>query len=227
MMPHSVNNLDNTELFVYIDKYLDRLLSEDETDEFEAKCLEDKNFFQIVQERERLRQTVTNVVRENGREIFAEYLTGDRKKRTVDLREGALERLKHFWLELKPAWRFSLIPAGVFAAFVILLMLRIDPYQPDPAMEGLIGAVRGGTSITIISPENETAFDGPVQFTWENGDQKPLQYILLDNRGNEIKKITTGQVAYSYTANLEPGLYYWKLIKGDQVIVQKFTVGKK
>jgi hypothetical protein len=226
-MPPNVNNLDDPELGVYIDKYLDGLLSEEETDEFEAKCLGDKNFFQIVQQRERLRQTVTKVVREDGREIFADYLTDDKKKRVVERREGLLERLKRFWSELKPAWRFSLLPAGVFAVIVFLLMVRIDPYQPHPAMEGLIGAVRGEISVTIISPENGATLDGPVEFTWENSDQKPLQYILLDNRGNEIERMTTDQVSYTYTANLEPGLYYWKLIKGDQIIVQKFTVGKK
>ena len=57
-MELQTKDYDDMELDIYIDQYLDGLLSEADMDEFETRCLEDKYFSQKVREREQLRENV-------------------------------------------------------------------------------------------------------------------------------------------------------------------------
>lgn len=220
--------LSDAELNDYIDKYLDGLLSEDEMDEFETKCLEDKSFFEKVRERELFTQKVAEVIHEEGEEIFEEYLSGDKIKKTVKPPESLIDKLKQFWSGIRPIWRFSLIPAGVVAVLVLVMFLPPDPYKPDPALESLTESFRGSESIEIVSPPNNANLDEEVQFHWKNDSRNPVEFILLNNQGKEIETKTSDNLSETFSLKLDPGLYYWKLVDArGNMIVSKFTVGKK
>lgn len=206
----------------YIDKYLDGLLSEEEVDEFEIRCLEDKAFFQKVRQRELLREQVDSVIKEmEGDESFSESIekAASRKKS----REG----LSAYWPpHIKRSWKYTFIlTAGAIIVAIWLLNPTGDPFRELPHLEYLVSNHESrSTAVEVLSPQNGVKITGPIKFVWKLG-KEPHYLKILNNQENELAEILIDKDEYLFEKKLFPGLYYWKLDRDHELLyVGKFIV---
>ena len=228
----NMERLNHKELDVYIDKYLDGVLSETDTDEFETKCLEDKSFFQQVQAREQLREKVVKIIKEDGEEIFESYLKEEQALKKQVTPVSLIEKISQIWVAIKPKWRYSLIPAGAIAIFLIFFLIRSNgDFKENPDLERYLGrsiSRAKPSEIEFISPAMGEKIDGKIQFSWQTELTGPYKIIVLSNKGKEVEEINTNEKTYLYENQLSPGLYYWKFSIDDKwLYTGKFIVKKK
>lgn len=101
-----------------------------------------------------------------------------------------------------------------------------DNYIPNAGLESLIGAqFRSGENPEVISPGADTLLvcGAKLKFSGINPVEENLEIQILDNRGElksnyqDIKVLAT-----IVSLDLDPGLYYWKLMGEDEL----YQVGK-
>ena len=217
-------NLEN-----YIDQYLDGLLSEEENDRFETKCLEDKAFFAKVRAQKAFRAKVENFLQMEGEAIASEAELAKQAEQSFGFMK-ILDNLNTYWKNLNIFWRYALVPAGAVAIFILVLLLKTnDPFSKNPEYEKLLGSMPlRGIALKIQSPELEAEFSGNVTFCWQTEVAGLFEIIILDNHGKEIDMISTRGQQLVLNHHLPEGLYYWKfLVDGDWVYTGKFLVKKE
>jgi hypothetical protein len=103
-------------------------------------------------------------------------------------------------------------------------ILQASRFDKVAAFELLIGSVTRSEQFRLISPVlTDTITSGKeVVFEWMYEDKtEPLSIILMNNRGVRVCEIPLG-VGKN---NLLEGLYYWKIVAGDDMILMgKLTV---
>jgi len=223
---------DDIELDVYIDQYLDGLLSEIDMDAFETKILEDKSLFQKVQQRKQLREQVTTVIEEEGENIFTEYLTEKKVGKKKIKSETLLEKIAKLWINTKPIWKYSLAPSVAIAIFLIFVLFqRNTVFKVNSELENILGknSLRTETyDIEITSPVMGEKIDEFVQFSWQTEADRQFKVIILNNKGDEVDEVSTNKNMYTFKGSLLPGLYYWKLLVNDDwLYTGKFIIDKK
>jgi hypothetical protein len=110
------------------------------------------------------------------------------------------------------------------------LAMLAHNYEPLPEYELLVGSVTRSHQFSLISPRLNTAIpaESEVQFSWRYGNgpgQVTIQ--ILDNHGVMIseKHISQGRNYCLKTQGLLRGLYYWKILLGDDmVLLGKLTI---
>jgi len=229
MVTDRAKNMDNMNREEYIDKYLDGLLSDKEANEFETKCLEDKSFFQQVHEREQLREKVAEVIKKNGKEIFEEYLKEKVAPETQAKATNFFETIAKIWKNVKPIWKYSLVPAGAIAVFILFLLNQPGgSFKPNSELEREldIRPLRSGT-FEILSPEIGENIEGTIKFKWQTTMEGPFEVIILNSKAEEIDAFVTNENSNIYDNTLSPGLYYWKFLEdGDWIYTGKFLIMK-
>lgn len=218
----NVNDKQNNRLVEYIDLYFDGLLSEKEMDLFEIKCIQDKTFFNIVQERAQIRGEIVTIIEKEGRDIFEKKPA---KESTTRMVEKIIISLSH----LKTGWKYALIPA---AAMVVLFFLFFQPdssFKMNANLDKELGYKQlRSISIEIISPKLGEKAGEIIKFNWSAELSGSFEVIILNNKGEEFDVIKSENDHYDYKNELLPGLYYWKLIQnGDWIYTGKFVVVKE
>jgi len=103
-------------------------------------------------------------------------------------------------------------------------------YEPMPELEMLAGEVTRSGMFKLISPPLDIAIPAQteVPFAWRtDGNGGSLELVLLDNHGVPVLGVPLGgRRSYILTTNELPGgLYYWKFIMGDgMVLMGRLTI---
>jgi hypothetical protein len=103
-------------------------------------------------------------------------------------------------------------------------------YVPLPEFELLVGSVTRSHHFSMISPPLNTILpaESELQFSWQSLDGTgPVTILILDNHGVLIseKHIRHGRNYCLKTQGLLRGLYYWKILLGDDmVLLGKLTI---
>jgi len=230
-MEQETKNLATMDSDNYIDKYLDGLLSEEEMDEFETRCLEDKYFFHKVAERKRLREKVTQVIKKNGEEIFLEYAKKEFLPKAEKLDESLAAKIVQLWSNVKPIWKFSLVPVGVAIVLLILLLSPVEEaFQKNAELENELGIKNyRSEELKILSPKQGKVFYEQVTFAWQTSSKGLFELQILNNKAEIIDSTKTTETSFRFANSLSPGLYYWKLYdpKGYLAHIGKFYIKKK
>ncbi|MFO7368932.1 MAG: zf-HC2 domain-containing protein [Bacteroidales bacterium] len=100
-------------------------------------------------------------------------------------------------------------------------------YRPSPVFEQAIGNAVRGKALKVIAPADSAVFSNntTVVFNWENPEDKKMALLVRKNTGKSVFKQV---VLPPYALDVEdPGLYYWQLLEGDQVVhTGKFLVNQ-
>jgi hypothetical protein len=99
-------------------------------------------------------------------------------------------------------------------------------FLPNPVYENLAGAkFRSGSDPLVRGPEQGRVLapGDTLEISWTPGSEKEFALVIMDNRAKEVKKLkqATG-ASIRWKTDLEPGLYYWKFMGGDEM----WKVGK-
>jgi len=72
---------------------------------------------------------------------------------------------------------------------------------------------------TVSSPPPGAIFTNHIVFSWQSADTASMHSItILNNRNQEVWTSQTQRHSLSFNGSLEPGLYYWKLIKQGRLL---------
>lgn len=100
-------------------------------------------------------------------------------------------------------------------------------YSPSPVFEQAIRNAVRGAAIKVIAPADSTVFskNTTVEFNWKSPENKNVVLLVRKNTGKLVFK---QEVLPPYAIEVEhPGLYYWQLQEGDQVVYTgKFSVNQ-
>jgi hypothetical protein len=92
-------------------------------------------------------------------------------------------------------------------------------------LEDLVNADRRAASIHSVSPRIGEVVGDPVVFRWSPETQGPVYLEILDNREEVIHSGQVLSLPYVVQKPTTPGLYYWKLVGNEElVLVGKFLV---
>ena len=229
-MKEATKNLANMDTESYIDNYLDGLLSEQDSDEFETRCLEDKNFFCQVAERERLREQVAHVIKKNGEEIFAAYAEQPARRKAEKPVETVIGKIVGWWTNVKPIWKFAIVPV---AAAIVLIMLVLpgteESFHKNSELENELGSkIYRSEKLEILSPRRGEVFRDSVAFLWQTNSKGPFELQILNNKAEVIYINLSNEKAFTVADSLAAGLYYWKLYAQEYLVyVGKFYIKQK
>lgn len=229
-MKEATKNLANMDTENYIDNYLDGLLSEEKKDEFETRCLDDKLFFRQVAERAQLRGKVTQVIIKNGEQIFLEYAENEFLPKAEKPGESLAGKIDQLWSNVKPIWKFSLVPVGVAIVLLILLLSPVEEaFQKNAELENELGSkIYRSEKLEILSPRRGEVFRDSVAFLWQTNTKGPFELQILNNKAEVIDSAKTTETSFRFANSLARGLYYWKLYdkKGYLIYLGKFYIKK-
>jgi hypothetical protein len=92
-------------------------------------------------------------------------------------------------------------------------------------LEDLVNAELRATSIQSVSPGIGAVVEDPIVFRWTPDIQGPVYVEILNNREEIVHSGDVVSLPYIVRRPEAPGLYYWKLIGDDElVLVGKFLV---
>jgi len=104
--------------------------------------------------------------------------------------------------------------------------LLAERFIPLNSLESIVGEVTRADDIVLERPASALKIKcgETVTFSWTTESSDPVEICLFDNTGRKVLVIRpAGKTNYLMkTGNLKPGLYYWKLLKNDQLV----TAGK-
>jgi hypothetical protein len=104
--------------------------------------------------------------------------------------------------------------------------LLAERFFPLNSLENLVGESTRADDILLLEPESALKIHSgdTVTFAWKTESSDPVEICLFDNTGRKVLTVRpTGKLNYLMkTGKLKPGLYYWKLLKNDQLV----TAGK-
>ncbi len=102
-----------------------------------------------------------------------------------------------------------------------------EVYSPSPVFEQAIRNVVRGAAIKVIAPADSAVYskNATVEFNWENPENKNVVLLVRKNTGKLVfKQIVIPPYAFEVE---HPGLYYWQLLEGDQIVhTGKFSVNQ-
>jgi len=121
-------------------------------------------------------------------------------------------------------WRYGMAAAAMAIAAIFFFFPRHDSFETLPHLEYLVSQYQPrGAQLEIVSPANDAQFRGAVKFTWRN-NTKPLILEILNNQERLLATVEA-QSEFTLGKHLAPGLYYWKLLSGEELLhVGKFFV---
>lgn len=101
-------------------------------------------------------------------------------------------------------------------------------YKPNELFESLLESELRGSGFEVYTPGKNVQLNKneKVVFTWSNPDKLSLRLIVFNNSAEKIFEADEikGE-AYKINSTFLPGLYYWKIIRNDELLkIGKFIV---
>jgi len=103
-------------------------------------------------------------------------------------------------------------------------------YRPMKELEMLVGSVTRTGLVRLVAPAARLSVKAgaQVRFSWvSEGTSLPVTILLLNNAGRQVRGTAPSGAACAVlrTKGLPGGVYYWKLMHGDEmVILGKLTI---
>jgi hypothetical protein len=98
-------------------------------------------------------------------------------------------------------------------------------FVPSENLEGLVGGALRSASVDVKSPVVGERVGGQLRFEWMGGLGPEYSLEILTNTEEARFNVAVREQRYVLNEKLEPGLYYWKLIDGGELVyVGKFIV---
>lgn len=96
-------------------------------------------------------------------------------------------------------------------------------YIPNPGLEALVKArfrsVANNNGIgTDLIPETLRAGE-TLTLDFSSIEGKETEFIVVNNVGEDMKTILPQKSVLSIELNFDPGLYYWKIISSDEILL--------
>jgi len=96
-------------------------------------------------------------------------------------------------------------------------------FAENPEMESLVNARARSGETTVVSPAIGAEIRGTVTFNWKGAGAATVE--VLDNAQGRVAMLPAQQPPVVLRKELSAGLYYWKLIANDELLlVGKFSV---
>jgi hypothetical protein len=77
----------------------------------------------------------------------------------------------------------------------------------------------------VVSPKNNAVVSQEILFEWNVQDGGLVSVTILSNREDVLKNVKLKRSKFFFSGKLNPGLYYWKLEREDELLyVGKFFV---
>lgn len=98
-------------------------------------------------------------------------------------------------------------------------------YIPDEEFETMIGTNLRGETVSVLNPKTGIVFSTKetINFEWDKAGNYFI--TIYNNLGEEKIEENILTTNWSYTQELKPGLYYWKLETEDELLhIDKFEV---
>jgi len=103
----------------------------------------------------------------------------------------------------------------------ILSYRLLASYQPNKAMENLIGTTSRSGNFRMLKPPGSPAFsrNSTILFSWKTAISEETSLVVENNTGRIVYESVSNfnQSVYLKTNFLEPGLYYYKVMSKDEV----------
>ncbi len=107
------------------------------------------------------------------------------------------------------------IPADLFAA----------NFEQSPFYEILVDQQFRSHAIRVETPEIAEEITDDIFFSWKSRVPITVHLQLLDNTENVIWSTTTDEQSVTFSSDLEPGIYYWRLETDEELLyVGKFII---
>ncbi|MCX6277511.1 MAG: hypothetical protein NT004_05380 [Bacteroidetes bacterium] len=108
---------------------------------------------------------------------------------------------------------------------VAAIPVNSEIYKPMIEYELLVGAVTRNSIVRMVSPASEvkTKLNLPIWFKWTGGDKYVQVYIIImNNKGKAV--FSSPEIGKSQSYMVEPsklgiGLFYWKVLVNDEIIM--------
>ncbi len=85
--------------------------------------------------------------------------------------------------------------------------------------------VRSESKIKLVSPKIGDTLNLPISFKWKEENKNSYIFELVNNKNKLIVSRLLSENKFSYSSELSPGLYYWKLLIDDKLeAVGKFYI---
>lgn len=102
-------------------------------------------------------------------------------------------------------------------------------YTPDPVLESLSGTMTRSGIFLLLHPKPAQVFgrDGEILFSWQAQPGKNIILRILNNKGKQVLEynLNDKQKLKVSLKQLLPGLFYYKILEEDEIlVVGKFTV---
>jgi len=127
--------------------------------------------------------------------------------------------------EVKPVTEVSPVPREISES-----TLLAENFKPMAEFERMVGSVTRSDQIRLVTPAARTRIQAgiPVRFTWISGNtRQPVSIVLMNNHGKlvfESPSLYAGSAVIE-TKGLPQGLYYWKIMFNDElVMIGKMTL---
>ena len=100
-----------------------------------------------------------------------------------------------------------------------------DNFSESPNLENLVNSASRSELPLIVSPKNNVVVSQKILFEWKMQEAGLVSVTILSNREEVLKNIRLKQSKFLFSVKLNPGLYYWKLQRKDELLyVGKFFV---
>lgn len=104
-------------------------------------------------------------------------------------------------------------------------LLASTNFEASPELEELTHLSFRSSQQEIISPALGTTVSLPIRFAWMGKHYSSYELQILTNKGKVVKALTIHATHYLWSDQLDPGLYYWKLLAKDQLLLAgKFII---
>jgi len=95
-------------------------------------------------------------------------------------------------------------------------------FKPNPGLEAMVSArFRSAKQeeVSISLPPEKLVKGETITLKLLGADDKEAEFILISNKGENLRIIVPNESVITMELNFDPGLYYWKLISSDEVIL--------
>ncbi len=91
-------------------------------------------------------------------------------------------------------------------------------FEPSPELEDLLHSTTRSAETSVRSPANGITLQPGALFAWSTDERPPFTITVMDNHRHTVRTIRSAATAVTWKDTLTPGLYYWKLSAGDELL---------
>ena len=122
-------------------------------------------------------------------------------------------------------WITGLLILCIPLVFLFWVKSSGQEFKTNPILNKFVEAQYRGDEITPVFPPIDATVSIPFYFKWTPATDSVIRLEVLNNKAVPVNKVPITGNSYYYEDSLSPGLYYWKLIGKDGVLlVGKFII---